>query len=295
MIVELTRATKARDAAKAQVHGDGRPSAASKHVADLQVRVDRLRSEKADLISEKSSLVSRLADLEASALPTASFPQRMQKRIEEQSEELHQLRGVLEDKSGEIVKLRDEREHILRGVVSLQADLKRVQEEAKALGEEMGHFQEDTEEVDGKTAADLRRELGDVKRELRLTVQGQRYRSPSSVRLAWPDRIGRSDPRAMARLAERHSQECKGLLLRIRYLKVLFTRESMFRADLAKQKTYLSDRFEDAEARYVLDFQSFFLLLMLSFTGPFRYSERWQNSVYLVVSMTRRSDRLNRR
>lgn len=38
----------------------------------------------------------------------------------------------------------------------------------------------------------------------------------------------------------RHSQEAKGLLVMIRYLKLRVTREATFRGDMAYQKEYLS-------------------------------------------------------
>lgn len=44
---------------------------------------------------------------------------------------------------------------------------------------------------------------------------------------------------ALAQLQLSHNKECKGLMLQIRYLKVKFTRESAFRADLGYQKQYL--------------------------------------------------------
>ena len=49
-------------------------------------------------------------------------------------------------------------------------------------------------------------------------------------------RLGSSSESA---LKSRHKQECKALLLDIRYLKVKFTRENTFREDLSLQKEYL--------------------------------------------------------
>jgi len=40
-------------------------------------------------------------------------------------------------------------------------------------------------------------------------------------------------------LRTQHNNECKGLLVQIKYLKAKFTRESIFRADLGYQKGYL--------------------------------------------------------
>lgn len=40
-------------------------------------------------------------------------------------------------------------------------------------------------------------------------------------------------------LKDRHKQECKGLIVQIRYLKAKYTRESTMRSDLGFQKHYL--------------------------------------------------------
>jgi hypothetical protein len=52
----------------------------------------------------------------------------------------------------------------------------------------------------------------------------------------------------------RHSQEAKGLLVMIRYLKLRVTREASFRSDVAYQKGYLSSMVRDKQATYVLPF-----------------------------------------
>lgn len=47
-----------------------------------------------------------------------------------------------------------------------------------------------------------------------------------------------------------HKQECKGLIVQIRYLKAKFTRESTLRDDLSYQKQYLLVLLASFEARY---------------------------------------------
>lgn len=49
----------------------------------------------------------------------------------------------------------------------------------------------------------------------------------------------------------RHSQEAKGLLVMIRYLKVRISREAAFRGDLAYQKEYLSALISEKQSTYV--------------------------------------------
>lgn len=52
----------------------------------------------------------------------------------------------------------------------------------------------------------------------------------------------------------RHKEECKGLLVQIRYLKAKFTRESTLRGELAHQKRYLLvllGKFEKSERTIV--------------------------------------------
>lgn len=51
-------------------------------------------------------------------------------------------------------------------------------------------------------------------------------------------------------LRVQHKQECKGLVVQIRYLKAKFTRESTLRDDLSYQKQYLLVLLASFEARY---------------------------------------------
>ena len=48
-----------------------------------------------------------------------------------------------------------------------------------------------------------------------------------------------SDEIQVQAIEMRHKEECKGLLVQIRYLKAKFTRESTLRGELAHQKRYL--------------------------------------------------------
>ena len=50
---------------------------------------------------------------------------------------------------------------------------------------------------------------------------------------------GYSDDSQLVVLRQQHNQECKGLMVQIRYLKAKFSRESTFRCDLSYQKQYL--------------------------------------------------------
>ena len=48
-----------------------------------------------------------------------------------------------------------------------------------------------------------------------------------------------SDTRQIDSLKLLHKEECKGLIVQIRYLKAKWTRESTMRSDLCNQKQYL--------------------------------------------------------
>ena len=48
-----------------------------------------------------------------------------------------------------------------------------------------------------------------------------------------------SDGRQLDSLRLMHKEECKGLIVQIRYLKAKWTRESTMRSDLCNQKRYL--------------------------------------------------------
>ena len=60
-----------------------------------------------------------------------------------------------------------------------------------------------------------------------------------TVRLVCTDAPIHSDNHQLDALRARHKEECKGLIVQIRYLKAKFTRESTMRSDLCNQKHYL--------------------------------------------------------
>lgn len=60
---------------------------------------------------------------------------------------------------------------------------------------------------------------------------------PSYVNCA--DVIISRDSHQLDVLRAKHKEECKGLIVQIRYLKAKFTRESTLRSDLCNQKRYL--------------------------------------------------------
>ena len=51
--------------------------------------------------------------------------------------------------------------------------------------------------------------------------------------------IDRDGSKQVSDLKMQHNKECQGLMVKIRYLKAKFTRESSFRSDLTYQKRYL--------------------------------------------------------
>lgn len=59
-----------------------------------------------------------------------------------------------------------------------------------------------------------------------------------------------SDDGQLDELRGQHKQECKGLIVQIRYLKAKFTRESTLRDDLSYQKQYLLVLLASFEERY---------------------------------------------
>lgn len=60
------------------------------------------------------------------------------------------------------------------------------------------------------------------------------------------------DANALVEMKARHSQEAKGLLVMIRYLKLRITREAAFRDDMSYQKAYLSTLIREKQSTCVL-------------------------------------------
>ncbi|KAL8276492.1 hypothetical protein RQP46_011093 [Phenoliferia psychrophenolica] len=200
--------------------------------------LDRLRRERSELTSERADLLQRLssftdkfalADRDLSSAKASQLS--LQSQLDSHLSEIERLRRSLGEKDAAHRSLVDDRADILRGVAGLQADLGRVRQEAISLGLDLAAVRRERDsgaKGEGEEVVRLRDELVKLRRKLGVF----------EVKVA--EHVCPSDANALGEMKARHSDEAKGLLAMIRYLKVRVTREATFRNDLAYQKDYLA-------------------------------------------------------
>ena len=188
-------------------------------------------------------------------------------QLDIQVQEIEDLKHALTQRSSELERVEQEKkrlskEHsdVMRTVSGLESDLRRVKRDAEAFGRDLRALKAERDEL----ALKRREENGTAERvqdQLRsqIRVLEEQLGVQMSKRTALQDQMQahvcggyvphplfseyahgpQSEEGDVARLRLQHNKECKGLLFQIRYLKHKFTRESVFRVELAYQKNYL--------------------------------------------------------
>lgn len=182
------------------------PCLTSRHSQDL----DRAAGEIATLERELDFERAKLKEL-ASRAPVER----------QQSGDAKRTASEVKALKAEQEKLRAERADLLRGVAGLQADLKRVRQDAVTLGLDLANARRERTETYTLDLANVRDELDGARRR----VEALEKEAVSASTAAYGNGV--------------QATEVKGLLVMIRYLKLRVTRESILRTDLALQKALL--------------------------------------------------------
>lgn len=191
--------------------------------------------------------------------------------------EVDELRHALENQIDELQRTEQEKNRIViencdiaRTIANLEADLRRVKKDAEEFGRDLKALKAEKmkmEEKQKEETARAERARKQSQTQIRLLsdqLESQKaktarakeglqrhvcsYVCSPSVCLAAPIELIRDDQQLEA-LEAQHKQECKGLIVQIRYLKAKFTRESTLRDGLSYQKQYLLVLLSSFEAR----------------------------------------------
>lgn len=240
--VELSKARHVRDCTDAELRAlqnlKGESDSLSKQLSQAQTKVKTFEKEKSNLEDQQAALLEEIEGLKNDIKQVSNSEKR---NLEKYKEELNDLRQTLEMKSSEVVRLRDLKNDVLKDTENLRDDLFQVRTEAAQLAHELKQFKQSrSNEVSEKEFLKVRDELSARKTQLNQLLAEQE----NHVCLAEPGTISVADQK-------KHSAESKGLLLRIRFLKLLFTRESQFRADLADQKRIIFGKLRQTETTNV--------------------------------------------
>ena len=212
-----------------------------------------------------------------------SYDNRRQ-QLDLQTAELDELRLAFTTQSSQLREAQSEKKRIqaermdLQAIISgLEADLQRVRWDAENYGNDLRKLRRQKEDAEVKfkneqehharTQKQNKAQIRLLKEQLdtqRKSLESKSSREhivqvyvplssvgPFIVYLRLNVPLSGSDE--IETLKTKHSKECKGLFVQIRYLKAKFVREATLRADLTYQKQYLLILLARYERRYVYE------------------------------------------
>ncbi|GAA5978212.1 hypothetical protein JCM11641_001137 [Rhodosporidiobolus odoratus] len=251
---EQTQAAKAKTALEARLAtSDSELRQVKRQLAGAASAdvLHRLQKDKAQLVSERDDLARQLHNVNERATrvdtdltSTRAGQTAMQTQLESQITEIQFLRDSLQSSKVDQRHMQDERSDILRGVASLQADLKRVREDAVSLGLDLAAVRRERDELGARKEGEMN-ELVRVSEDLSLA---KREVLLLKKRIDEHTCAGSTDPQAVAGLKKQHKLEVRGCMKRILQLQREVTREFSFRSELSGQKTYLNGVITEKQA-----------------------------------------------
>ncbi|KAG0147066.1 hypothetical protein CROQUDRAFT_487474 [Cronartium quercuum f. sp. fusiforme G11] len=247
--VELSKAVNARDCTAAELRAlqnhKGEADGLSRQLSKAQATIDSLEEEKDSLGQQIDDLRHQIEHQSDLIRNSERKSVGLQRSVDEQHRELTDLRGTLEMKSAEIVRLRDLKDDVLNQAENLRDDLLQVRNEAEELAHDLQTFKQQQRQSNNPSARASAKEVVKLREELL-----SRKKQMAKLMDDQEKHVCSTEPRTLSVADQKkHSAESKGLLLRIRFLKLLFTRESYFRADLAAQKHMLLTKLGQTEIR----------------------------------------------
>ncbi|KAL1747869.1 hypothetical protein HDZ31DRAFT_72004 [Schizophyllum fasciatum] len=234
-------------------------------VSENAATIEQLRQERSMLAADHKELQQRFSETSDRAsrlhdqyLKSQTSHDGRRHQLDLHLLEIEDLRRALSDQAdelhraeGERHRIEAERSDVAKTVGVLEADLKRVRRDAEAFGRDLQALRGEKEKLEAKRKEDERARKQAQAQIRLLTEQVERHKE--GARKARAELEGHAcgfDEVQVRAIEMRHKEECKGLLVQIRYLKAKFTRESGLRGELAHQKRYLLvllSKFEKSE------------------------------------------------
>ncbi|TFY56456.1 hypothetical protein EVJ58_g7633 [Rhodofomes roseus] len=248
-------------------------------VSENAEMIEQLRHERSLLAAEHKELQRRYSKIsehvnqvrEEHAASQVSHDERRH-QLDLRLLEIDDLKRALSEQASELLRTETERNRIAaeksdvaRSVAALEADLQRVRRDAEMFGRDLKLLRaqkdrlEDERRLEQTKAERAQKQAQTQIRVLKEELDGQKEKArvaaeqlqkhvcvvyvsshPMSPLALTDGPFGLiSDEQQLVELNKQHKNECKGLMLQIRYLKAKFTRESGLRSDLGYQKQYL--------------------------------------------------------
>ncbi|KAN0060040.1 hypothetical protein ACQY0O_008013 [Thecaphora frezii] len=248
---------------------------AQEQVESLKQERHDLLSQRAELHIEFARVNERYESVAADLALSRQALAAHQAQLDEQIEQMEAIHAALRNKKAEFDevvgdrdRLRAERDEIVRDVGKFESELRRVRREADRQGSDLEALRAERERVTAQRARDEEEKQRARERDMQqvqnlvkqLKVKTQEVEQVKA-KLEEADRIRSAAPppyttashqaaqqqqqqqlqqQMLMSLRLQHAQECKGLMLQIRYLKAKLMRETDLRSDLAHQKTYIT-------------------------------------------------------
>ncbi|KIO29893.1 hypothetical protein M407DRAFT_226032 [Tulasnella calospora MUT 4182] len=163
-------------------------------------------------------------------------------QLELQKAEIEDLRVVAS--GAEAAKAQRTQEQAAEGIVTLQEELRRLVKDAGDFARDLDDLRSERDALvarseEEKVAADRTKVQAQSQIRLLKDRITELERKVGSAENAPAGHVCLSDEQALQALKAQHKNECKGLIVQIRYLKERVRREATMRSDLAYQKTWL--------------------------------------------------------
>ncbi|MBW0483762.1 hypothetical protein O181_023477 [Austropuccinia psidii MF-1] len=246
----LTKAIEARDSMDAEIRAlyqiKGSSDELSDQISQLKATIAKLETDNEALQNERSSLHRQITDIRREldhqtyiASNSEKSYQRVQTMLEKQSQELSRLEDELGNKSKELLELQKLKPKLVEDAHDLRNEMSKLKTEAEDLRQELTQLKLNSQRrptlSNGQETTKAKDEVFLCKKQLNKLLSGSNQANDNLEQ--------RND------LDLKHNSESKGLLLRIRFLKLMYTRENFFRADLADQKRLLLVKLNETEIR----------------------------------------------
>ncbi|TCD69492.1 hypothetical protein EIP91_007422 [Steccherinum ochraceum] len=243
---------------RGNAHAEQKARRLEMKVSENTDTIEQLRQERSLLVADHKKLQKRYA--EASSHVTklreehAASQQSHEKRrhqLDLQVLEVDDLRRALSQQATDLqraeeenARIKSEKSDVARTVSSLEADLRRVKRDAEAFGRDLKALREQKERLEKEKEEEVvkaQRAQKQTQTQIRILkeeLQTHKTRGKEEDAV-WKNHVCAADETQLVALRAQHKNECKGLIVQIRYLKAKFTRESILRSDLGFQKRYL--------------------------------------------------------
>lgn len=243
--------------------------------AQNQAQIDQLRRERDQLaeshaaLQNRYSLASERVDgLRKTLRETQNGHDERRHQLDIQIAEIDDLKHELAWRDEELAQERRKSGKDVDLVATIQAlekEIRRIRTDADSFARDMASLRDNNDDLAPRGREEAFRSER-VQMQLRTQVrlldeqlEGQRGRIKQLMDELDGHVCTLGDNELLASLKSQHNKECKGLMVQINYLKGKFTRENVFRQELAYQKQYLLLVLAKLRNRFVFFF--FFILI----------------------------------